>query len=378
MKTNWQIKKLGEVCEIEIGKTPARANKKFWDSEKKTNNIWLSIRDLSNANNKIIDDSSEYISDEGAKLSKIIKKGTLLVSFKLTLGRLAFAGKDLYTNEAIASLNIKNEREISKQYLYQYLSFFDWNKATKGDVKVKGKTLNKAKLKEILISFPPLPEQKRIVKMLDEVFEKLEKVKEGAEKNLANSKELFESYLQNIFANKGKDWEEKKLGEIIKLEYGKPLDKKDRVMNGLYSVYGANGEKAKSNKFFYDKPSIIIGRKGSAGELRLVEGKFWPLDVTYFITFDNKKYDLFFIYFILKRLELPKLARGVKPGINRNDVYSIYVDIPKSLVEQKEIVKKLDELSGETKKLENIYKEKLKNIEELKKSILQKAFTGNL
>jgi type I restriction enzyme S subunit len=77
----------------------------------------------------------------------------LLVSFKLTLGRLAFAGVDLRTNEAIAALNIKKEDEIIKEYLYHYLTFFDWDKLASGDVKVKGKTLNKTKLKEITIRY---------------------------------------------------------------------------------------------------------------------------------------------------------------------------------------------------------------------------------
>ena len=134
---NWQIKKLGEVCDISIGKTPARGNKKFWDIEKDTNNIWLSIRDLNNTQGKEVFNSREYISDSGADLFNFVKKGTLLASFKLTLGRLAFAGCDLYTNEAIAALPIKNEKELNKEYLYYYLTFFDWHAEVKGDVKVK-------------------------------------------------------------------------------------------------------------------------------------------------------------------------------------------------------------------------------------------------
>ena len=166
-KTNQQTKKLGEVCDISIGKTPARGNEKFWDKKKETNNVWLSIRDLNNTKKKEVFDSREYISDSGAKLCKKVKRGILLASFKLTLGRLAFAGKDLYTNEAIAALEIKNSKELNKEYLYYYLTFFDWDAETKGDIKVKGKTLNKAKLKEIKVFFPPLPEQHRHVKKLD-------------------------------------------------------------------------------------------------------------------------------------------------------------------------------------------------------------------
>lgn len=137
-------------------------------------------------------------------------------------------------------------------------------------------------------------------------------------------------------------WENKKLGEVLQLEYGKPLDAASRKSKGLYPVYGANGEKDRSDSFFYDKPSIIVGRKGSAGEVNLTEDRFWPLDVTYFVTFNDRNYDLQFLYYLLVKLELPKLAKGVKPGINRNEVYSLSVNIP-PLPEQQRIVAILDE-----------------------------------
>ena len=89
---------------------------------------------------------------------------------------------------------------IDKYFLYQFLSLFDWNATTEGDVKVKGKTLNKAKLKEIEVQFPKLlPEQQRIVAILDEASAAIAKAKANAEQNLKNAKELFESYLQSVF-----------------------------------------------------------------------------------------------------------------------------------------------------------------------------------
>jgi type I restriction enzyme, S subunit len=137
-------------------------------------------------------------------------------------------------------------------------------------------------------------------------------------------------------------WPITKLGDIISLEYGKPLPKEDRDPEGAFPVYGANGEKARSNKFYHSTPTIIVGRKGSAGELNLTEGKFWPLDVTYFVTFDEEKYEMKFLYYLLQTLNLPSMAKGVKPGINRNDVYALEVRIPPK-EEQQRIVSILDE-----------------------------------
>lgn len=136
-------------------------------------------------------------------------------------------------------------------------------------------------------------------------------------------------------------WRKRSLGEVLQLNYGKPLPKEDRDMEGIYPAYGANGVKARTNKYYFDRPSIIIGRKGSAGEVVLSEEKFWPLDVTYFVTFDDKMYDLMFLYHCLISLQLTKLAKGVKPGINRNEVYQIEFLFP-PLPEQKRIVAILD------------------------------------
>ena len=129
MKDRWQTQKLGELCKIDLGKTPARANNAFWDEKRESGNVWLSIADLLKTEDNIVVDSKEYVSDKGAAICKLVPKGTLLVSFKLTLGRMAFAGRDLFTNEAIAALSIFNERELSKEFLFYFLHFFDWVKA---------------------------------------------------------------------------------------------------------------------------------------------------------------------------------------------------------------------------------------------------------
>ena len=190
---DWQTIPLGKLCRIELGRTPARKTKSFWDKEKMTRNVWLSIADLPKSIHAHVAESKENISNEAAKSGKIVKKGTLLVSFKLTLGRLAYAGQDLFTNEAIAALNILDEMTINREYLYWYLTFFNWEKAAEGDHKIKGKTLNKTKLKLLQVLIPPLPEQKLIVAILDRAFAAIETAKANAERNLENAKELFEN-----------------------------------------------------------------------------------------------------------------------------------------------------------------------------------------
>ena len=169
-------------------------------------------------------------------------------------------------------------------------------------------------------------------------------------------------------------WQEKSIGEILRLEYGKPLDEADRKPDGRFPVYGANGEKDRTDKFYFDKPSIIVGRKGSAGEINLTEKKFWPLDVTYFVEFDERQYDLQFLYYLLMTLELPKLAKGVKPGINRNEVYSQVVRVP-ILPEQRRIVGILDEAFDGIATTKANAERNLQNARALFESYQQTVFT---
>jgi type I restriction enzyme S subunit len=137
-------------------------------------------------------------------------------------------------------------------------------------------------------------------------------------------------------------WENKTIKEILSLEYGKPLPKNERDENGLYPVYGANGVIDRTNRWFYDAQTIIVGRKGSAGNITLTDNRFWPLDVTYFAKFDNHTVDTKFLYYLFTQLNLQRYAKGIKPGINRNEIYALHVSIP-PLSEQKRIVAILDQ-----------------------------------
>ena len=132
-------------------------------------------------------------------------------------------------------------------------------------------------------------------------------------------------------------WRTVKLGDVCELAYGKA----ERLDNGGYPAFGANGVKTQSKVSLYDKPSIIIGRKGSAGEINKVIEPFWALDVTYYTKIDENVITLDYLFFVLTTLKLPSLAKGVKPGINRNDVYEQIIPLP-PLAEQQRIVAKLD------------------------------------
>jgi type I restriction enzyme S subunit len=139
----------------------------------------------------------------------------------------------------------------------------------------------------------------------------------------------------------------KKLGEVIELRYGKGIPKDDRKSDGKYPIYGANGILGYSDKYLIDGEAVIVGRKGSVGEITRVSRKFWPSDVTYYVL-GNKEVNVDYIFHLLKSLNLQRLATGVKPGVNRNRIYELEIPLP-PFAEQKKIVAKLEKLLGKIK-----------------------------
>ncbi len=184
--SKYEIKVLGKACNILIGGTPSRKNPAFFNG----NNLWVSIGEMIGQE---ITDTKEKISELGVKNSnvKLIPKGTTLLSFKLSIGKTAIAGKDLYTNEAIAGLCPKNNKEIRNLYLYYLFNSKVINLQNVGN-KAFGKTLNSKYLREeVKIPIPPIPIQ-------DIVIEKCEKIKKENEKYRISLEEYTQK-LQDVF-----------------------------------------------------------------------------------------------------------------------------------------------------------------------------------
>lgn len=224
MSAEWKWSTLGDETVIDIGRTPSRSDKSMWDPSRTSRSVWLSIADLSACSGRHISDSKEYISAKGAKAGKLVKAGTLLMSFKLSIGKLAFAGVDLYTNEAIAALPIRDRNRLNPEFLYHYLSSVDWAGVATGSEKVKGATLNKAKLAVIPVPVPPLDEQQRIVAKLDfllpEITESLA-VSDSADLKI---EELFHAALTEAFTPTGQE-SVKAYSAVALLSLGKMLDR---------------------------------------------------------------------------------------------------------------------------------------------------------
>ena len=393
--SKWEWKKLGDLYPIVMGKTPPRGDPSCWDKSKRTNNVWVTIADISSNENQVITESKEYISDKATKNISLVSPKSLLLSFKLSIGKMAFAGVPLYTNEAI--VNFPPIKDIDLHYLHKYFLYYNWDKASEGDTKVKGKTLNKEKLKNIDIPVPPLSEQNRIVKFLDEEFSKIDTLKTNAETNLKNAKELFETTLEKELnplsrhserseessADLPSGWEWKTLDEFsTNLDAKrKPVTKKNRV-NGNYPYYGASGIVDYVDSYIYDGKYLLISEDGANLVARstpiafIAEGKFWVNNHAHIIETANEATLQYLVYFF-ENLDLSPYVKGMaQPKLSQDSLYKIQIPLPPLSV-QKEIVARLDKLSENVKRLEANYKQIIANCDELKKSILKKTFEGD-
>ncbi len=400
MTEGWTKKTLGELCEIELGKTPARANSTLWDKKRESGNVWLSIADLLNATNNVIADSKEYISDAGAATCKIVTKGTLLASFKLTLGRLAFAGCDLFTNEAIAALTIQNEKELSREFLFYHLTFLNWEKAAENDIKIKGLTLNKAKLKTILISFPSLAEQRRIVALLDEAFAALATAKTNAEQNLQNARALLESQLESVFSQRSEGWTETRLEEVCGLQNGfafksstfkpsgTPILRISNIQNGRIDenkqlvFIDPRDYQENLDRYNVTKDDLLIAMSGATtGKLGFnTEETIYLLNQRVGKLEPGERLDKHFLYYYLStKIEenLRMSAGSAQPNLSSEQIKNTVLPLP-SVDEQMQIVNALEALRAETQHLTDLYERKLSALEELKTSLLHQAFNGEL
>jgi len=149
-----------------------------------------------------------------------------------------------------------------------------------------------------------------------------------------------------------KTWEWVRLGEIFVFEYGDGLPKSKRAENenAKFPVYGSNGIVGYHDEYLIDKPGIIVGRKGSCGALNICFEPFWATDVSYYII-PPAGINLKFAYILLKSLNLERLGKGIKPGLNRNEAYQLVTSLP-PLAEQRRIVTKVDQLMSLCDELE--------------------------
>lgn len=401
----WQTKRLGEICDFQNG---------FAFKSKLFKERGFPILRISNIQNDGISYNRLVFFDKGSYKEDFdkyqVRKGDLVIAMSgATTGKLAISNIDevFYLNQRVGKF--KPKKDLSKDYLYYFLSTrIEENLRISSGVAQPN--LSTEQIRSFKIPMPLFPEQRRIVKILDEVFAGIEKTKENAEKNLQNARELFESYLQSVF-KVDRDFVDIKMGDkdflqIIDGDRGRNYPKKSDFFDDGYCLF-LNTKNVRSDGLIFDtkmfitkekdkalgkgklkRNDVIMTTRGTIGNLGLYSDGIMYENIRInsgMLIFRTNKDKILPEYLfevlrsgIVKKQIKEHVTGAAQPQLPIKTLVNFKIPVPKSKTKQKFIVKKLDGLSEQTKKLEEIYQKKLDDLEELKKSVLKKAFSGEL
>ena len=315
MTTTWPEVALGDICSIQIGKTPARATAAYWGE----GHPWLSISDMRQG--RFISKTKEMITDLAVTECncKLAPAGTPLLSFKLSVGKVGMSTIPLYTNEAIAHLPVKDESKLDPTYLCWALESLDLSGST--DRAAMGQTLNKKSLSEIKIPLPPLDEQRRIAAILDKADEVRSKRKAALETLETLSQAIFIEMFGDPVTNP-MGWPEVALGEICDVLRGTTITQVQTTPGSIPVIAGGVGPSyfcATANR---NSGVVSISASGAnAGYVNYWDQPIFASDCSTIESKNSRITDTRFIYHQLKYLQ-PRFQASLRKGAAQPHVYA--------------------------------------------------------
>ena len=406
MKNGWEIKKLGDLTDfITKGTTPTSLGHSFVPSG--VNFVKV----------ESIEDSGEFIAHKLAHITnechEILKRsqlnfGDILFSIAGALGRTAFVTEDILpanTNQALSIIRLKKSTELLPAFILLSLSSgFVLEQVEKFKGGVAQQNLSLAQVRAFNIPIPSRQEQQRIVAILDEAFEGIATAKANAEKNLKNARQLFESHLNSVFSQRGEGWVEKTLGDTAKVKGGKRVPKgyqlstnqtdfpyirvTDFTDNGSIDMgdlrYISADVHNKIKNYVIYSEDLYISIAGTIGKTGIIPDELNGSNLTENacrLAFKPGLSNRFVYYFTLTSSFIEQAGvntrTAAQPKLALSRLSTIKLGVP-SVQAQQRLVDDFDALCEETQRLESIYQKKIDALDALKKSILQKAFSGKL
>ena len=374
--------KLGEVCEIKIGKTPNRSQTLYWGGDYP----WLSISDMKE---KVLCTTKEKITQEAVQKEKmqIVSKGTVVMSFKLSIGKVGILAENMYTNEAIANFVVKNNKNLLNEYLYYALQGMNFDSLT--DRAVMGKTLNKAKLNNLSIVYNDPFMQQQIVLRLDGVY----KLIESRKQQLSELSKLVKSRFNEMFGDSVLNemgWGKHALKEFgIWKSGGTPKRNEEKYFRGhipwitsgelehkyIDDSFEKITEKAIecSSAKIIEKGSLLLGMYDTAGLKSSINTKVMSCNQAIaFAKLDDKITNTIYVYYVIQNLRsmLLNQQRGVRQkNFNLSMIKNISIPLP-PLSLQNEFA----DFVAQVDKSQLAIQKSLEELETLKKSLMQEYF----
>jgi type I restriction enzyme S subunit len=397
MSNGWAKYFIDDICAFRGGGTPSKGIPRYW-----TGDIpWVSPKDMKS---DIVLDSIDHISEEAVEKSTTnrIPAGAVLVVVRSgILARtvpIAIAGRELAINQDIKALCPNGK--VESRFLFYFLK----SRLTEMlSLASRGATVHRImadQIRTIEMPVPPLAEQRRIVGILDEAFAAIATAKANTEKNLQNARALFESELSGIFIKRAGAWKEKRLEDVAKV-FGRGKSR-HRPRNEP-TLYGGKYPFIQTGDV-RNADFVVESYQQTYSELGLAQSKLWPAgtvcitiaaniaetailgfeacipDSIIGLVVDDSRAVNKFVLYLLRSFKSHLQAQGkgsAQDNINMGTFENQVFPFP-PLSDQSEIVARLDSLARNTRRLESLYQRKLAALDELKKSLLHQAFTGQL
>jgi len=377
MNNAWEIKQFGDVLEIRNGR-----NQREVQCEDGKFPIYGSGGNVMGYANQFLCDA-----------------GTTIIGRKGSINNPIYIDTPFWNVDTAFGLSAKSN--LDSRYLYYFCISYDFSRHNQGTTIP---SLVKTDLLKISIPLPPIEEQKRIVAILDEAFAAIDKAKQNAEKNLKNARELFESYLQNIFTNPGDDWKETTLEAEIDLLAGFAFksalytnsETDIRLLRGDNIIPGSlrwedvkrwsASDIAEYERYQISEGDVVLAMDRPWIKAGLKCAQISSADIPSLLVQrtarlrGNGNLKNRFLFRLIGSAAFTRHILGIQTGIGVPHISGQQIkDFPFSkppIKEQIRIAKNVDEIAAECTRLETIYQQKLGALDELKKSILQKAFNG--
>ena len=390
MKAGWELKRFGDVCALQNGF--AFKSKLFKPSGVPVLRISSIQNDSICDNRPVFVDPSDY--KENLNKYKVVNDDLLIAMSGATTGKVGFnrTGLTFLLNQRVGKF--EPSEQLDKRYLYYYLST-----KVQENLEISAGTaqpnLSTQQIKEFQIPLPPLEEQKRIVSILDEAFEGLDRARGNAEANLKSSRELFANLLNATFENNNEQWTHSNLGTACRFIGGSQPSKANFTLEdgeGLVRLVQIRDYKSDKNITFIPRTlarrfcttnDVMIGRYGPPlfQILRGIEGAYNVALMK--AEPDPEVLSTDYLYFFLRNSRILKYIINASNraagqiGLNKATIEPYPIAYP-TLVEQNRIVVELEKAERDCKLLETKYRTKLQDISDLRQSLLQKAFAGEL
>jgi len=385
VKNGWQRKQIRDLCEVIAGQSPEG---KFYNADGEGMPFYQGKKDFGD---RFITAPTTWTT----QTTKVAQEGDILMSVRAPVGPINFATGEVCIGRGLAAIRCGSE--LNRDFLFYQLLHLQPDIAGKEGAVFA--SINKSEIEALPLAFSPLSEQQRIVGILDEAFEGIAIAKANTEKNLQNARALFESHLQSVFTQRDEGWQRKQIGEVCEIvnggtpktgieEYwgGKNLWITPAEMGKRATPYVDQTERTitddglrNSSASLLPPYSVILSSRAPIGHL-VINTQPMATNQGCKGLVPSKQLEYKYLYHYLNSIVgiLNDLGTGATfKELSGGKLKEVLIPVP-PLPEQQRIVVELDSLRQETQGLESIYRQKLTALDELKKSLLHQAFSGEL